>query len=174
MATNCLITSGYSLGCRNQAGVQKVFIGSWNGPLLTYTYADDGYTIGTFSGATTSFYGFSQTIETASYTYAAEYNNENNAVQYTQTLEITLPQLTAELINQTKLLNQGVWRIIILDRQGNYWLMGKTGPVQSSASDGGLGKAGTDLHGVKITFTSKEDQLLTAVSASAATQLIVQ
>ena len=173
MAT-CLITSGYSLGCRNQAGVQKVFIGSWNGSLLTYTYEVDGFTIATFSGATTSFYGFAQTVETASYTYAAEYNNENNAVQYVQTLEITLPQLTAELINQTKLLNQGVWRIIILDKAGNYWLQGKTGPVQTSASDGGLGKSGTDLHGVKLTFTSKEDQLLSAVSASAAAKVIVQ
>lgn len=168
---SCLLTTGYSLGCRAQAGVTKVFIGSWTN--MTYQYETDGITIGTFSGATTSFYTFEQTIETANYTSAAEVNNENNAIQYAQSLEITLTNMTATLANQIKVLGQGVWRILILDKQGNYWLMGSTGPVQVSAIASGLGKAGTDLNGATLTFMSKETVALTAVKSSAAQALIV-
>lgn len=168
---SCVLSTGYTLGCRAQAGITKVFIGSWTN--LTYQYDIDGLTIGTFSGATTSFYTFEQTIETANYTSAAEVNNENNAIQYAQSLEITLTNLTATLANQIKVLGQGVWRIILLDKQGNYWLMGSTGPVQVSAIASGLGKAGTDLNGATLTFMSKETTPLVAVKSSAALSLIV-
>jgi|WetSurMetagenome_2_1015567.scaffolds.fasta_scaffold81271_1 hypothetical protein len=168
---SCLLTSGYQLGCRAQAGVTSVYIGSWTN--MTYSYQVDGFTIGTFSGTTASFYTFQQTIETANFTSAAEINNENNAIQYAQSLEITLTNLTASMINQIKVLGQGTWRIMILDKQGNYWLMGGTGPVQVSAVASGLGKAGTDLNGGTLTFTSKEIQPLIAVSPTAALSLIV-
>jgi hypothetical protein len=169
----CLLTSGYTLGCRAQAGVQAVYIGTWNSTSLGYVMAGDGFTIGTFSGVTVSFYKFEQTVETANFTAAAEINNENNAIQYAQSLEITLTNMTATLINQIKVLGQGAWRIIVLDKQGNYWLMGYAGPVQVSASAAGLGKAGTDLNGSTLTFMSKESQPLVAVASSAALSVIV-
>lgn len=168
----CILTSGYSLGCRAQAGVSEVFIGSWNGTALGYTLQGDGFTVGTFSGTTVSFYGFQQTTETANFTSAAEVNNENNAIQYALSLEITVTNMTAALVNQIKVLGQGAWRILILDKQGNYWLMGYSGPVQVSALTSGLGKVGTDLNGGMITFSSKEVQPLVAVASSAALSVI--
>ncbi len=167
---SCIINAGYSLGCRAQAGVSKVFIGSWTN--MSFTYNIDG-SIGTFSGTTASFYTFEQTVETANFTSAAEVNNENNAIQYAQSLEITLTGMTPTLVNQIKTLGQGVWRVMILDKQGAYWLMGSTGPVQVSAIASGLGKAGTDLNGAMLTFTSKETTPLTAVDTAAALSLIV-
>ena len=50
--------------------------------------------------------------------------------------------------------------------------MGKSGPVQVSAIEAGLGKAGTDLSGATITFTAKEDQALSEVESAAALTLI--
>ena len=167
----CLLTSGYSIGCKTQAGVQKVFIGQWNDTSLTYTFGTNSI-ITAFGGATTSFYTFQQPIETSSFTAPAEVNTENNAIQYNQTLMITVQGMNAALLNQIKTLGQGVFRIIVLDKNGSYFLMGKSGPVQVSAIDAGLGKVGTDLSGATITFTSKEDQVLYEVSSSAALSLI--
>lgn len=169
---SCLITDSYSIGCRQMAGIQSVAIGLWNGTTLTYTYAADGLTIATFSGGTNSFYNFNQPIETASYTAPMEINNENNTIAYRQTLSITLTGLTAALINKIKLLGQGVWRVIILDKNGNYYLMGRQGPVQVSGGETGLGKANGDLNGASLTFTSLESETLTALSASAAASVI--
>jgi len=168
---SCALTNGYSLSCKIQAGVQKVFIGSWNDTSLTYTIDTNGQ-ITAFGGATVSMYTFQQTIETASFVAPAEINNENNAIQYNQTLMITLTGLTPALLNQIKTLGQGVWRVLILDKNGNYFLMGKTGPAQVSAIDSGLGKVGTDLNGATITITAKEDQPLYSVSSGAALSVI--
>lgn len=168
---SCLLTSGYNIGCKTQAGVQKVFIGSWNDTSLTYTFGTNSV-ITAFGGATVSFYTFQQPIETSSYTAPAEVNTENNAIQYNQTLSINVQGMNAALLNQIKTLGQGVWRIIILDKNGSYFLMGKSGPVQVSAIDSGLGKVGTDLNGAMITFTSKEDQPLYEITAAAALSLI--
>lgn len=169
---SCILTNGYTVGCKSQAGVQKVFIGTWNDSSLTYTYGTNSI-ITAFGGATSSFYTFQQTIETSSYTAPAEVSTENNAIQYNQTLAINVQGMNAALLNQIKILGQGVWRIIILDKNGSYFLMGKSGPVQVSAIDSGLGKVGTDLNGAMITFTSKEDQPLYEVTSAAALTLIV-
>ncbi len=170
---SCVLTTGFSIPCRGISGVQKAFIGTWNGPTLTYVTDTDG-TIGTFSAGTGSYYAFNQTIETASYTFPATVNNENNAIAYAQTLMLTLNGgLTQAIVNEIKTLGQGVWRVVILDKGGNYWMMGITGPVQVSALDGGLGKASTDLSGATLTFTATESVPITAMSAYAASQLIV-
>lgn len=168
----CLLSSGYSVGCKIQAGVQKVFIGLWNDTSMTYTFGTNSI-ITAFGGSTQSFYTFQQTIETSSYTAPAEVNTENNAIQYNQTLAITVQGMNAALLNQIKTLGQGVWRILILDKNGSYFLMGKSGPVQVSAIESGLGKVGTDLNGATITFTAKEDQPLYEVTSGAAATLIV-
>jgi hypothetical protein len=168
---SCLLTSGYSIGCKTQAGVQKVFIGSWNDTSLTYTFGTNSI-ITAFGGATTSFYTFQQPIETSSFTSPAEVNTENNAIQYNQTLTINVQGMNAALLNQIKTLGQGVWRILILDKNGSYFLMGKNGPVQVSAIESGLGKVGTDLNGAVITFTSKETQPLYEVESAAALTII--
>lgn len=168
---SCILTTGYSIGCKTQAGVQKVFIGTWNDTSLTYTFGTNSV-IDAFGGATVSFYTFQQPIETSSYTAPAEVNTENNAIQYNQTLTINVQGLNAALLNQIKTLGQGVWRILILDKMGNYFLMGKSGPVQVSAIESGLGKVGTDLNGAIITFTAKEDQPLYQVQTAAALSVI--
>ena len=168
----CILNTGYSIGCKTTAGVQKVFIGTWNDTSMTYTFGTNSI-ITAFGGATTSFYTFQQPIETSSFTSPAEINTENNAITYTQTLSINVQGMNAALINQIKTLGQGVFRVLILDKNGNYFLMGKGGPVQVSAIEAGLGKVGTDLNGATITFTSKEDQPLYEVQASAALSLIV-
>jgi hypothetical protein len=168
---SCILSTGYTIGCKTQAGVQKVFIGSWNDTSLTYTLGTNSIITG-FGGATTSFYTFQQPIETSSFTAPAEVNTENNAIQYNQTLSITVQGMNAALLNQIKILGQGVWRVLILDKNGAYFLMGKSGPVQVSAIEAGLGKAGTDLSGATITFTAKEDQALSEVESAAALTLI--
>jgi hypothetical protein len=171
---SCLITEGYAIACKGIAGVQAVFIGEWNGN-------DIGYTIGTgltagqieaFTGATVSFYEFQQTIETGSLTEAGNFNVQNGTAFYEQTVEITVHNTTATLIEQVNVLGRGRWRILVLDVNGSYFLVGKQNPVQVSAVAGGLGKAYGDLNGFTITFTGKEYDALTQVTTTAALSVI--
>ena len=172
---SCLITEGYSIACKGIAGVQAVFIGEWNGN-------DIGYTIGTgltagqitaFTGATVSFYEFQQTIETGALTEAGNFNVQNGTAFYEETVEITIHNTNATLLEQVNVLGRGRWRILVLDVNGNYFLVGKQNPVQVSAVAGGLGKAYGDLNGFTITFTGKEYDVLTQVTTSAAQSVII-
>lgn len=171
MAT-CDLSGGKVLGCRdNIGGISEVYIGTWNGDSLTYVYGTDNI-IGTFSGATVSFYTFEQEIETGSYQEAGNFSTENGTAFYEQTLTITLYKMDAALRNQIMILGQGKWRVIIRDQRGNYWLMGSQNPVRVSASTPGFGKAYGDLNGAIITFTGKEPLSAYQVSTSAALSVI--
>lgn len=169
----CVLTSGYTLGCRdNIGGIQEVYIGTYNADALTYTLGTNDI-IGTFSGTWSGFYTFEQEIETGSFNQTGQFSTENGTAFYEQTLEITVHKLEAALRNQIYLLGQGKFRILIKDQRGKYWLMGYQNPVRVSASTPSLGKAYGDLNGAVITFMTKEPSPAYEVASSAALQLIV-
>lgn len=170
---SCLITDGYALGCRDSiGGIQKLFIGEYNGPTLTWVLGTNDI-IGTFSAGTVSFFEFEQENETGSFAQAGQFSTENGTSFYEQTAEMTLQKLDASLRNQIKILGQGKWRVLILDQRGNYWLMGAQNPVRVSASTPGVGKAFGDLNGAVITLMGKEPVPAYQVSTAAAAQVIV-
>jgi hypothetical protein len=171
----CVLTDGYTLDCRSIAGVQAVYIGTWNGPTLTYTQSTATGSVGlitSFNSGTSSFYKFEQPIETGSLTETGNFNVQNGTAYYDQVVEITTHNTDQNLINKVNALGRGKWRIIVLDVNGNYFLVGKQNPVYVTGVAGGAGKAYGDLNGFTITFTGKEFDVLTQVSASAALQVI--
>lgn len=170
----CLLTSGYSLGCRDSlGGIQKVYIGLWNDTSMVIGITGSNNQVGSFTGATVSFYTFQQELETASFNQNGQFNSENGTSFYEQTLEITLPKMDAANRAQSTILGQGVWRVMILDQRGQYWLMGKTNPVRVSASTPNIGKAFGDLNGIKLTFLCKESEPAYNVLTAAAISVIV-
>jgi hypothetical protein len=171
----CLLTTGYTLPCKGIAGVQAVYIGTWNDGSLTYTTGTGSNLnqITAFTGATVSFYTFQQTIETGSLTETGNFNEQNGTAYYDQVVEITVNNTNQTLNDQVNNLGRGRWRIIVLDSNGNYFLVGKVNPVSVTAVTGGLGKAYGDLYGFTITFTGKEFDVLTQVTSTAALSVIV-
>jgi hypothetical protein len=171
---SCILTAGYTLPCKGIAGVQEVYIGTWNDGSLTYTIGTGSNLnqITAFTGATVSFYRFQQTIETGSLTETGNFNEQNGTAYYDQVVEITVQNTNQTLIDTVNNLGRGRWRIIVLDVNGNYFLVGKQNPVNVSALTGGLGKAYGDLNGFTITFTGKEYDVLTQVTSAAAATVI--
>ncbi len=169
---SCLITSGYSLGCKTMSGIEKVFIGEWNDSSTAFTLGTDNK-VTAFTGVTVSFYGFSQPVETASFTAPGEISSENNSYSFSSTLMITLSGMDAALINKIRTLAIGVWRVIVKDKNGKYFIMGINSPVQVSAVESGLGKASTDLHGAVLTFSVKDTFPIYEIDSAVAQSLIV-
>ena len=168
----CNLTSGYSLGCRDSlGGIQRVYIGTWDADTV-YGLTGPCDTINSIS-PTASFYTFEQELETASFIQNGQYSTENGTSFYEQTLEITLQKLDACNRDQIKILGQGVWRVIILDQRGTYWLMGKQNPIRVTAATPQLGKAFGDLNGAVITFTGKEPEPAFPLTTAAALSMIV-
>jgi hypothetical protein len=168
---DCVLSSGYSIACKGIAGVQAVYIGEWTSN-AGYTYSVSGQITG-FTAGTSSFYEFQQTIETGSLTETGNFNTQNGTAYYDQVVEITIHNTDQSLINQVNTLGRGRWRILVLDVNGSYFLIGRQNPVMVTSVAGGSGKAYGDLNGFTITFTGKEYDVLTQVSSTAATSLIV-
>ena len=170
---SCLITSGFPLQCRsNTGGVQNVYIGAFTNmtPILGTT-SNVGQITG-FTGTTASFYTFNQPLETADFTQAGAFSVENGTSMYTQTVNITLQKLDATASTLINTLGQGVWHIIILDQNGNYWYIGNKNGARVTAATPGVGKAMGDLNGAVITFEGKEQVTAYQITAAAALALI--
>lgn len=170
----CILNEGRALACRdNTGGIVKIYVMDYNTGLvmgLTGSYSD---TISSFSGATSSAYEFQQDTEVGSFTQAVETSRENGVVAFNQSLEITLPKLDSSLRNTIKTLVQGKWRVIIEDQLGTLWMMGYRNAVRVDAGSADLGKAFTDLNGLKVTFTNKESEPAYLVQAAALAAIAV-
>lgn len=179
-ASSCVLSGGYLVPCKGIAGIQEIYIMAYNGSTASNGL---GYTIGAsasnlnqitaFTGATGSgFYQFQQELETGSVTPTANINPQNGTAYYDQVVEITVTNITQTLIDKVDTLGRGRWRILILDQNGNYFLVGKSNPVSVTGVTGGFGKALGDPQGFIITFTGKEYSVFTQVTTGAALSVI--
>lgn len=170
---SCILSSGYATSCRdNLGGVVKLYIGSFDDDVV-FTYGTNSVITGTSSGSLSNFYEFEQEIQTASFTYASEVNEETQSVFYTNTIELTLHKLSPENNNIVKLLAQGKWRVVILDNRGTYWLAGIQNPVKVSTIAGGAGKAMSDLSGATITLMNQERYPINSVESGFVSTFVV-
>jgi len=169
----CAITYGYSNPCRSIAGIQYLWIGSYNSG-LQYILDNSApgstssfNTIVGFTGSTGSFYKFDAQIETASLVEAGNFSTDNGTAFYTQTLEITVFGLNQALVEEISVLGKGRWRVLVLDQTGNWWLIGRLNGANVVSSTPSLGKAYGDLNGAVITFEAKDQEPIRQVSSAA-------
>jgi hypothetical protein len=171
---SCTVITSFALGCRdNSGGVQEVYIGKFE-KNQTYVLGTSSNTdqIISFGGTTASFFYFEQSNETAEFTDVFAGNIENHTTMYTETLTITLPKMTAALNSTIKILGQGKWRAIILDKNGRFFYLGNKGGLTVTAGNGGAGKTMDSLNGFTLTFEGKEQDPAIEVTTAAAITLI--
>lgn len=171
---SCVLTNGWPLNCRSIAGIQAVYIGTWQEPgpnSMTFGLTASGE-ITSFTGATVSFFKFTQDSEVGSYTEVPNVSIDNGTYFIEGTLEFTLYNYQQTLKNIVNILGQGRSRVIFLTEDGNYFLLGFQNPVNISGGNFGVGKAYGELNGAMITMTSKEQLGAVQVSSAAAASVI--
>jgi hypothetical protein len=165
------LTEGYRIQSRVTGGLDSIYIMQWN-PGLTYATTTGG-TISSFGGATTSAYQFQLELNTNPYVETIKASDANGTISFEQKLDLTLQVYTSDMANQVLALFQGAWRLLLLDKNNNWWLMGKNSRVRASGGEDSLGGKGDDLHGSKVTFMTTEIEPLRQVSSTAAASIAV-
>lgn len=162
----CLLSTGYTLGCRDSiGGIQEVWIGNFqNG--ATYTL-DANDRITGFAGATVSYFRFEQEMETGQFNQTGAYSTENGTVFFTQEAMLTFHKNDAALRNQLLVLSQANMSVIVRDQRGELWLMGYQNGVRTTAGSMNAGKAFGDLNGVTLTLQAKEPEPAYYISSTA-------
>ena len=168
--STCDITSGFTLGCRdNTGGIANLYILS--GSITSVTDASEGL----ISGITGSgeFYKFELFRQTSDFTEAITSTPENGTVFYEQTLNAVFFKLQSSTRNQVKVLAQNPnLKIIVetnngtVDGVGRYWLLGEDRGMQLLSGTGATGTAFGDLNGYSLTFTGQEPNPASEISGS--------
>ena len=167
----CDITSGFTLGCRdNSGGIKNIYILS--GSITTVTEASDGL-ISDISGSGT-FYKFELTKNTGDLTEAPTPSLENGTVFYESTLNVAFHKLQSSLRNQVKVLAQNPDLKIIVETNngiespytGRYFLMGRYRGATLSAGSATTGTAFGDANQYALTFQGLEPEPMDEIQSS--------
>ena len=169
MAT-CDITSGFTLGCRdNTGGIKNLFILS--GSISSVTDASEGL-IDAISGSG-EFFKFELFRQTSDFSEAINATPENGTVFYEQTVNAVFFKLQSATRNQVKVLAQNPDVKLIVETNngsadgiGRYWLLGEENGVQLLSGTGATGTAFGDLNGYTLTFTGQEPAPASEISGS--------
>jgi len=168
--STCDITSGFTLGCRdNSGGIKNLYILS--GSIDSITDASEGL-IDAISGSG-EFFQFELFRQTSDFTEAISSTPENGTVFYDQTVNATFFKLQSATRNQVRVLAKNPDLKVIVETNngsqdgiGRYWLLGEENGVQLLSGTGQTGTAFGDLNGYALTFTGQEPEPASEISGS--------
>jgi len=168
---SCDITSGFTLGCRdNSGGIKNIYILS--GSVAGITEVSDGL-ISDISGSGT-FYKFELTKNTGDLTEAPTPSLENGTVFYETTLNVAFHKLQSSIRNQVKVLAQNPDLKIIVETNngiespytGRYFLVGRYRGATLSAGSATSGTAFGDANQYALTFQGLEPEPMDEIQTS--------
>lgn len=168
--STCDITSGFTLGCRdNSGGVKNLYILS--GSIDSVTDVSEGL-IQTISGSG-EFFKFELFRQTSDFSEAISATPENGTVFYEQTVNAVFFKLQSSTRNQIRVLAKNPDLKVIVetnngseDGVGKYWLLGQENGIQLLSGTGATGTAFGDLNGYSLTFTGQEPEPASEISGS--------
>ena len=149
---SCILNRGKSLGCSTIAGVEKVWLGTYDADAV---YTIDANGIVTSVTGATGVYLFEQDMEYAGFNQPATITRENGTVFFQSDLNLKFIDLDADLIELTlKLVNAPLYAVF-LSNSGNYFIAGVESAGRATESQLSLGVAMGDLNGSTLTITFK-------------------
>lgn len=169
----CDITSGFSLGCRdNLGGIKNIYILS--GSVSSVAGSANGLITG-ISGSGV-FYKFELTKGTGDFTETINSSIENGTVFYQQVVNAPFQKMQSSLRNQVKVLAQNPDLKIVVeanvgaeDGVGKWWYVGQDNGMTLSGGTGQTGTAFGDANQYTLTFQGDEPFPASEVTGSSTT-----
>ena len=170
MAT-CDITSGFTLGCRdNTGGIKNLYILS--GSVDTIETASEGL-ISAMTGSGV-FYKFELFRQTSDYTETITSTPENGTIFYEQSVNAIFFKLQSSTRNQMRVLAKNPNLKIVVetnngstDGVGEFFYLGQNNGLQLTGGTGATGTAFGDLNGYTLNFVGQEPEPAQEISGSA-------
>jgi len=173
MPSPCQITSGTTLGCRDNVGsIKNIWILS--GSITNIVETSEGLITQITGSAGSQFWKFELFRETSDFNEVATVTPENGVISYETTTNAILFKMNVAQRNLIRLLsgNQNI-KIIVQTNNPNatdqFLLMGAYNGATLVTSTAGTGTAMSDRNGYAIVFTAKEVEPASYFNASAIT-----
>ena len=153
----CILTQGFALDCRDSVGGVKRVLITEHANINTLTETAGIVTTFTLNLGKQFFdYKLERNVGSMTDTQAGSVENGTNI--YTTEVVVVLNKLQSTVRNEWKLLAQNRLAIIVEDKNGKYWLCGKSTGMDLTSSNGATGTAGGDRSGYTFTFTGEEPE----------------
>lgn len=184
---NCGPSAGLPLPCKSfMPGIKKIYIasffsGSTTSENLRYT-ADTNSIITAMTMTSGSFYTYDLTKEAGEVQDLIHASANNGLTSYESNINVYLSQYSTAVRNKMIILAKSKLYVIVLDRNGQYWLFGTDGTGSIPSTSNGVdmtestattGKAyATDQNGYNLVFNCIEKVPALEVNSAALTSLI--
>ncbi len=152
MAFNCILDSGYVLDCNSVGGVEKVWLGTWDGD-TTYGFDVDSVVTGATDAGTV--YNFEQDIEFAGLEQAGQFSRENGTVFYESNLSLKFTNLNKDLRNTLVAIGRAPIYAVVKSNAGEYFILGVESAGRATEGVASLGVALGDMNGATLTVQWK-------------------
>tara|TARA_R110000796_G_scaffold67409_2_gene154482 strand:- start:2339 stop:2881 length:543 start_codon:yes stop_codon:yes gene_type:complete len=167
---SCDITSGFTLGCRdNSGGIKNIYILS--GSVTTVTGYENGFI--TDIAGSGELYQFELAKQTGDFTETINASTENGTVFYEQVINAPFHKMQSSTRNQIKVLAQNPALTVVVetnngqdDKIGVFFLAGQQNGMTLSGGTGQTGTAFGDLNGYSLSFTGQEPLPASEISGS--------
>tara|TARA_R110002095_G_scaffold179145_1_gene156286 strand:+ start:551 stop:1162 length:612 start_codon:yes stop_codon:yes gene_type:complete len=178
----CSITSARGIDCRDAIGGLKAiyFCSSYSANITASAVVDaDSYTISDADFADWDIYGTPTVGKVQVYKYdlvtdlstfksGVEADKATGSVMWNQTLDIVLHKIVAADLYQLGLISKNRAQIFVQDSNDNVYLMGATDGCYLTGGDSiATGTSRSDMNGLSLSFTAKEQAPLYIIPASA-------
>ena len=148
----CNISLGYNEPCKDSiAGLTAVYFMNYNTGSFTLNATDVVTSFPT--GSTVYKY---ELKGTNGYTETVNTSRDNGTTFFSQVLSLQLKKLEATATKELKLLAYGRPKIVVCDRNGNAFLVGKNEGADMTGGTITTGTAYGDLSGYTLQFTGNE------------------
>lgn len=175
----CNITAARGIDCRDAIGGLKAiyFCSSYCSDILanatvtadSYTITDAGFA--TWDIADTSVvtvFKYDLVTDLSTFKSGVEADKATGSVMWNQTLDIVLHKVVAADLYQLGLISKNRAQIFVQDSNDNVYLMGTTDGCYLTGGDSiATGTSRSDMNGLSLSFTAKEQAPLYILPASA-------
>lgn len=167
----CVLTSGFTLDCKDSVGgIHDIWIIE-NSKISSATVSPTAGTCTALTLSTGTYFKYQLKKGTADLKIEEITSPINQSVFSKATLNIQLAKVDVAKRNEIRLLAQNTLSIIVKDRNAKYWLLGYENGCDLATASGEFGKAMGDFNGYNLTFEAEEKQAPYQLSDAVVTAL---
>jgi len=152
---SCPLTQGYTLDCKDSiGGIKTVYILelAYKGSITSASGIITAWT----PSSSKRLWTYQLEKESGSMTEDQELAMPAGTLTYVQGLTLPIRKMQAAIKAELRLLAMNDLLVMVLDRNGKYWLLGEENGLNLTKSAGVSGTAMGDANGNTLTFVGKE------------------
>lgn len=169
----CPINLSFTLDCKdNKGGIKTIYLAVFPSNGLSYSPTIASGVITAWSSASSKFFTYQVRTGIATGNDKATVTKANGTKMYAPALTTQIEKMSAASVVELNNMIANRLLVIVLDRNGKYWLMGYNNGMDVTEMDGQFGTAMGDFNGYKLSLAGEEESPMLEVTSGIVAALL--